>query len=99
MYQVSLANTPENIQASEELGINFNGTYIKTAKYVAVQIYHRVAHFRDIKCKDSPIITIEHLAPILLLNDVKLSLHYMLGNGLLDRKQMDNMVILTEHRI
>lgn len=99
MYQVSLANTPENIQAIEELGINFNGMYIKTAKYVAVQIYPRVAHFRDIKCKDSPIITIEHLAPILLLNDVKLSLHYMLGNGLLDRKQMDNMVILTKHRI
>ena len=99
MYQVSLANTPENIQAIEELGINFNGMYIKTAKYVAVQIYPRDAHFRNIKSKDSPVITIEHLAPLLLLNDVKLTLHYMLGNGLLDRKQMDDMVILTEHRI
>lgn len=99
MYQVSLANTPENIQAIEELGIAFLGMYIESAEYITIQIYPRVAYFRKYACKDSPLITIEHLAPLMLINDVKLSLHYMLGNGLLDRKQIDNMVILADHRI
>lgn len=99
MYQVSLANTPENRQAIEELGIKFNGVHIASAKYVTVQIYLKAACFRNSECKDSPVITIEHLAPILLLNDVMLTLHYMVGNGLLDRKQMAEMAIMRSHRI
>lgn len=80
MYALALVNTPENVNALRALGLGGNVTPTRT-KFIIVQLNLNCFISSVWHDKGVPLINIEHVAPILLLDSTLARIEYLYAEG------------------
>lgn len=95
MYALALINTPENVNALRALGLNGSVTPSRT-KFAIVQLNLNCFIASAWHDKGIPLINIEHVAPILLLDSTLARIEYLYAEGCIEESKykllLDNIV-------
>lgn len=98
MYSAYILNTEENRQELVALGYTLHLRDIDTSEYLSIHIYVKnvMSAYNFTGTTRDRIIAIDTLKTILLINDVKTSLIYLVSIGMLTKEEVE-MIALKKH--
>lgn len=89
MYELTVDNTYDNIEELRSLGIKTSG-FNRGSPWISIHInlnwFGSVALFKQ---EQAPLTPIEHVAPVLLIDNTHLRIDYLLGAGVITQQEAD----------